>query len=66
MAPADISKADYLNMVKAMDILRVSHSWLEEVKKNNWDNDFSSGLAFKSFLEKHIPEITKVIKALGI
>ncbi len=66
MAPADISKADYLNMVKAMDILRVSPSWLEEVKKNNWDNDFSSGLAFKSFLEKHIPEITKVIKALGI
>ena len=66
MAPADISKADYLNMVKAMDILRVSPSWLEEVKKNNWDNDFSAGLAFKSFLEKHIPEITKVIKALGI
>lgn len=66
MAPADLSKADYTNFIKVMDIMHVSPSWQEQLKKNNWDNEFAAGTAFKTFLEKHIPEINKVMKGLGI
>ena len=66
MAPADISKADYTNFIKVIDIMHISPSWKEQLKKNNWDNEFSAGTDFKAFLEKHIPEINKVMKGLGI
>ena len=66
MAPADLSKADYNNFIKVMDIMHISPSWKEQLKKNNWDNEFAAGAEFKSFLEKHIPEINKVMKGLGI
>jgi putative tricarboxylic transport membrane protein len=49
-----------------MDIMHISPSWKEQLKKNNWDNEFSAGTDFKAFLEKHIPEINKVMKGLGI
>lgn len=66
MAPADLSKADYLNFIKVIDIMHVSPSWKAELVKNNWDNEFAAGTAFKSFLGKHIPEINAVMKGLGI
>jgi putative tricarboxylic transport membrane protein len=66
MAPADLPKADYNNFIKVMDIMHISPSWKEQLKKNNWDNEFAAGADFKSFLEKHIPEINKVMKGLGI
>jgi putative tricarboxylic transport membrane protein len=66
MAPADISKADYTNFIKVMEIMHISPSWKEQLKKNNWDNEFEAGTKFKTFLEKHIPEINKVMKGLGI
>ena len=66
MAPADISQADYNNFIKVIDIMHISPSWREQLKKNNWDNEFEAGAKFKSFLEKHIPEINKVMKGLGI
>ena len=66
MAPADLSKADYNNFIKVMDIMHISPSWKEQLKKNNWDNEFAAGTDFKVFLEKHIPEINKVMKGLGI
>lgn len=66
MAPADLPKADYLNFIKVIDIMHVSPSWKAQLVKNNWDNEFAAGTAFKSFLEKHIPEINGVMKGLGI
>jgi putative tricarboxylic transport membrane protein len=66
MAPADLSKADYLNMIKVIDIMHVSPAWKAELAKNKWDNEFAAGTAFKKFLEKHIPEINAVMKGLGI
>lgn len=66
MAPADLSKADYLNFIKVIDIMHVSPSWKAQLVKNNWDNEFAAGTAFKTFLEKHIPEINGVMKGLGI
>lgn len=66
MAPADLSKADYLNFIKVIDIMHISPAWAAQLKKNNWDNEFAGGTAFKSFLEKHIPEINTVMKGLGI
>ena len=66
MAPGDLSKADYLNFVKVIDIMHISPSWKAQLKKNNWDNEFAAGNEFKSFLEKHIPEINGVMKGLGI
>jgi putative tricarboxylic transport membrane protein len=66
MAPADLPKADYNNFIKVIDIMHISPSWKEQLKKNNWDNEFSAGTDFKAFLEKHIPEINKVMKGLGI
>ena len=66
MAPADLPKADYNNFIKVMDIMHISPSWKEQLKKNNWDNEFAAGTDFKAFLEKHIPEINKVMKGLGI
>ena len=66
MAPADLSKADYLNFIKVIDIMHVSPSWKAQLVKNNWDNEFAAGMDFKSFLEKHIPEINGVMKGLGI
>jgi putative tricarboxylic transport membrane protein len=66
MAPADLSKADYMNFIKVIDIMHVSPSWKAQLVKNNWDNEFAAGTAFKSFLEKHIPEINGVMKGLGI
>ena len=66
MAPADISKADYNNFIKVIDIMHISPAWKAELTKNKWDNEFVAGAAFKSFLEKHIPEINAVMKGLGI
>lgn len=66
MAPADLPKADYLNMIKVIDIMHVSPAWTAQITKNKWDNEFVAGTAFKTFLEKHIPEINKVMKGLGI
>jgi putative tricarboxylic transport membrane protein len=66
MAPADLPRADYLNLIKVIDIMHVSPSWQAQLKKNNWDNEFAAGTAFKTFLEKHIPEINGVMKGLGI
>ena len=66
MAPADLSKADYLNFVKVIDIMHVSPAWQAQLTKNKWDNEFVAGSAFKAFLEKHIPEINSVMKGLGI
>ena len=66
MAPADLSKADYLNFVKVIDIMHISPAWQEQLTKNKWDNEFVVGTAFKAFLEKHIPEINTVMKGLGI
>ena len=66
MAPADLPKVDYLNLIKVIDIMHVSPSWQAQLKKNNWDNEFAAGTAFKAFLEKHIPEINTVMKGLGI
>ena len=66
MAPADLSKADYLNFIKVIDIMHVSPAWKAELTKNKWDNEFAAGDAFKKFLEKHIPEINTVMKGLGI
>ena len=43
-----------------------SPAWKAELTKNKWDNEFVAGAAFKSFLEKHIPEINAVMKGLGI
>lgn len=66
MAPADLPKADYLNLIKVIDIMHVSPSWQAQIVKNRWDNEFVAGAAFKVFLEKHIPEINAVMKGLGI
>ena len=66
MAPADISAADRLNFIKVIDIMHISPSWQAQLVKNNWDNEFAAGNAFKTFLEKHIPEINAVMKGLGI
>lgn len=66
MAPADLSAADRLNFIKVIDIMHVSPAWAAQLKKNNWDNEFAAGNAFKAFLEKHIPEINGVMKGLGI
>jgi putative tricarboxylic transport membrane protein len=66
MAPADLPKADYNNFIKVMDIMHISPSWKEQLKKNNWDNELAAGTDFKAFLEKHIPEINKVMKGLGL
>jgi putative tricarboxylic transport membrane protein len=46
--------------------MHVSPAWKAELTKNKWDNEFVAGAAFKSFLEKHIPEINAVMKGLGI
>lgn len=66
MAPADISAPDRLNFIKVIDIMHISPSWKAQLVKNNWDNEFAAGNAFKAFLEKHIPEINAVMKGLGI
>ncbi len=66
MAPADLSAADRLNFIKVIDIMHVSPSWKTQLVKNNWDNEFAAGTAFKAFLDKHIPEINGVMKGLGI
>ncbi len=66
MAPADLSKADYTNFVKVIDIMHASPAWQAQLVKNKWDNEFVGGLGFKAFLEKHIPEINTVMKGLGI
>ena len=66
MAPADISAADRLNFIKVIDIMHISPSWKTQLVKNTWDNEFAAGNDFKTFLEKHIPEINAVMKGLGI
>jgi len=42
----------------------VSPAWKAELTKNKWDNEFVAGAAFKTFLEKHIPEINAVMKRI--
>ncbi len=66
MAPADLSAADRLNLLKVIDAMHGTPTWKAVLVKNNWDDDFALGLDFKLFLDKEIPLVYGVIKDLGI
>ena len=36
------------------------------LKKNEWDDLFESGDAFKAFLDKDIARVTKIIESVGL
>jgi putative tricarboxylic transport membrane protein len=66
MAPADISAADRLNMVKVFDAMRGTQTWKDYLVQYNWDDEWSAGKGFGDFLNKELPLVAGVIKELGL
>jgi len=66
MATADLAEADRLNMVKVFDAMRGTDTWKGYLKQYNWDDEWSAGKEFGSFLKVQLPLVAGVIKDLGL
>jgi len=66
MAPADISEADRLNMVKVFDAMRGTATWKGYLTQYNWDDEWLAGKAYGDWLKVQLPLVAGVIKDLGL
>jgi len=66
MATADISEADRVNLVRALDAMRGTKTWQGYLKQYNWDDEWVAGKAFGEFLKTELPLVAGVIKDLGL
>jgi putative tricarboxylic transport membrane protein len=66
LAPADLSAADYLNFVKVMDTVHVTKSWKDTLVAKSWIDEYRSGAAFTTWLEKENKSILAVLTAFKL
>lgn len=66
LAPADLSAADYLNFVKVMDTVHVTQSWKDVLVAKSWIDEYRSGPAFTTWLEKENKSILAVLTAFKL
>lgn len=66
MASADITEANRLNFVKALDVMRNTSTWASVLATNKWYDEFAGGKDFESYLKTHIPEIKAFIAEIGL
>ena len=66
LAPADLSAADYLNFVKVMDTVHVTQSWKDVLVAKSWIDEYRSGSAFTTWLEKENKSILAVLTAFKL
>ncbi|KQW00806.1 tripartite tricarboxylate transporter substrate binding protein [Rhizobacter sp. Root1221] len=60
------SEAQKAELVAAVDKAVKTPSWKETLDKNEWNDLYLSGDAFKAFLETEQPRIAKVVSSLGM
>ena len=66
LAPADLSAADYLNFVKVMDTVHSTQSWKDTLVAKSWIDEYRSGAAFTTWLEKENKAILAVLTAFKL
>ena len=66
LAPADLSAADYLNFVKVMDTVHITQSWKDVLVAKSWIDEYRSGSAFTTWLEKENKSILAVLTAFKL
>jgi putative tricarboxylic transport membrane protein len=65
-APPGITEAQRKELIDAMTRTVKSPQWQATLKKNEWEDLYLSGDAFKSFLDKDIARVTKIIESVGL
>lgn len=66
LAPADLSAADYLNFVKVIDTVHATQSWKDVLVAKSWIDEYRSGTAFQTWLEKENKSIISVLTAFKL
>ena len=62
LAPADLSAADHLNMLKVIDTAHNSSSWAAMLKANSWIDEYRVGTPFTTWLKTEVAAILKILK----
>jgi putative tricarboxylic transport membrane protein len=65
-APPGITDAQRKELIDVMTRTVKSPAWQATLKKNEWEDLYMSGDAFKSFLDKDIARVTKIIESVGL
>lgn len=66
LAPADLSAADYLNFVKVIDTVHATQSWKDVLVAKSWIDEYRSGAAFTTWLEKENKAILAVLTSFKL
>jgi putative tricarboxylic transport membrane protein len=66
LAPADLSAADYLNFVKVIDTVHATQSWKDVLVAKSWIDEYRSGTAFQTWLEKENKSIIAVLTSFKL
>jgi putative tricarboxylic transport membrane protein len=65
-APPGITDAQRKELIDVMTRTVKSPAWQATLKKNEWEDLYMSGDPFKSFLDKDIARVTKIIESVGL
>jgi putative tricarboxylic transport membrane protein len=65
-APPGITDAQRKELIDVVTRTVKSPQWQATLKKNEWEDLYLSGDAFKSFLDKDIARVTKIIESVGL
>ena len=61
LAPADLTPAENLNIVKIIDILHASPSWKSTLVAKSWIDEYRSGDAFSKWIKTENASILKIL-----
>ena len=61
LAPADLSAADYLNLLKVIDTLHASSAWQGTLVTKSWIDEYRAGDAFQTWIKKENTDIINVL-----
>lgn len=65
-APPGITDAQRKELVDLVAATVKTPAWQATLKKNEWEDLFEGGDAFKAFLDKDIERVTKIIESVGL
>ncbi len=65
-APPGLTDAQRKELVDLVGKTVKTPAWQATLKKNEWDDLYEGGDAFKAFLDKDIARVTKIIESVGL
>ncbi|MCU1530971.1 MAG: C4-dicarboxylate transporter substrate-binding protein [Arthrobacter sp.] len=66
VAPGSIDDAQRAKLTDVVTKLHESEAWKTTLAKNNWDDAFLAGDAFKTFLAEDIAKVKTTLSEIGL